>query len=276
MLGCNLRCAYCWVVDEKKISQPGCQPQIYPFQQPDETYELLKNLAKVYNLRRVRVSGCEPLINERHLLRVIRLAMSDGYDYVLDTNGLLLTEDFLASIKPFKHKIYIYIGLKGSTPQLFQDITTADAQFWYKQLEALRLVVKHGFTLGVNLIANVIPSETLEQLRKKLYQISPILPMTVDLKQCTFFIHNTERMKRYGLTLYKGSQTRDQWNWILSKNYDPQLVDIFQVKETSRAFDNYELQTIYKSIEWNNGLKFIRLPDIPFSIPFSDVKLSKL
>jgi len=221
------------------------------------------------------VSGCEPLINERHLLRVIRLAISDGYDYVLDTNGLLLTEDFLASIKPYRDKIYIYMGLKGSTPQLFQDITTADAQFWYKQLEALRLVVKHGFTLGVNLIANVIPPETLPRLFQKLHQISPILPMTVDLKQCTFFIHNTERIKNYGLTLYKGSQVRDQWNWILSKNYDPQLVEVFQVKETSRAFDNYELQTIYKSIEWNNGLKFIRLPDIPFSIPFSDVRLSK-
>jgi uncharacterized Fe-S cluster-containing radical SAM superfamily protein len=273
MLGCNLACAYCWVVDEKKIGQPGCQPQFYPFQQPDETYERLKNLAEIYNLRRVRVSGCEPLINERHLLRVIRLAMSDGYDYVLDTNGLLLTEDFLASIKPYRDKIYIYMGLKGSTPQLFQDTTTADAQFWYKQLEALRLVVKHGFTLGVNLIANLVPLETLPPLFSELYKISPIIPMTVDMKRCTFFIHNARRIKQYGLTLYKGA--KDQWDWILAKNYHPQLVDAFQVKETSRAFDNYELQTIYKTIEWNNGLKFVRLPDIPFSIPFSNVKLSK-
>lgn len=226
-------------------------------------------------MKRVRVSGCEPLINPNHLLPVIRMAISDNYDYVLDTNGLLLTEDFLAAIKPFRHKIYIYMGLKGSTPQVFQDVTTADAQFWYRQLEALRLVVKHGFTLGVNLIANVTPPETLPQLFSELYKISPILPMTVDLKQCTYFVHNTLRMKQYGITRYKGDQVRDQWTWILSKNYDPHLVEIFQVRETSRAFDNYELQTIYKSIEWSNGLKFIRLPDIPFSIPFSDVKLSK-
>jgi len=275
MLGCNLRCAYCWVVDEKKIGLPGCQPQIFPFQSPDETYALLKNLAEIHRLNRIRVSGCEPLINETHLLRVIRHAISDNYDYVLDTNALLLTEDFLSSIKPYKHKIYIYVGLKGSTPQLFQDITTANSPFWYKQLEALRLIVKHGFTLGINLIANLTPPETIIPLFNELYKISPVLPMCVDMKQCTFFIHNTERIKHYGLKLYQGSEVRDRWSWILSKHYDPALVNIFQVKETSHAFDNYELQQIYKNIEWNNGLKFVRLPEIPFNIPFSDVKLSK-
>ena len=211
----------------------------------------------------------------KHLLRVIRMAMSDGYDYVLDTNGLLLTDDFLASIKPFKHKIYIYMGLKGSNPELFEKITTGDAKFWYRQLEALRLIVKHGFTLGVNLMANFTPTNTLPKLFSELYKISPILPMCVDMKKCTFFIHNTQRIKKYGVTKYKGAEVRDYWNWILSKNYDPHLVEIFQVGETSRAFDNYELQTIYKSIEWHNGLKFLKLPDIPFSIPFSHDRLGQ-
>ena len=234
----------------------------------------VKNIAEEYDLKRVRVSGCEPLINTKHLLRVIRMAMSDGYDYVLDTNGLLLTDDFLASIKPFKRKIYIYMGLKGSTPELFQKITTAEAKFWYKQLEALRLIVKHGFTLGVNLMANFTPIDTSPKLFSELYKISPILPMCVDMKPCTFFVHNTVRIKKYGLVKYKSQEIRDYWNWILSKNYNPELVKVFQVRETSRAFDNYELQTIHKNIEWNNGLKFIKLPDIPFNIPFSQDRLS--
>ena len=269
MLGCNLRCGFCWVPDAKKIGV-RCLPELYAYQSPEDTYATVKSLAVDNNLRRVRVSGCEPLINTKHLLSVIRMAISDGYDYVLDTNALLLTEDFLSSITPFRHKIYIYMGLKGSSPKLFEKLTTARADFWYKQLEALRLIVKHGFTLGVNVMANFTPVDTLSNLFRELYQISPILPMCVDLKQCTFFVHNTQRINRYGIIKYKGAEVKQHWNWMLSKNYDPHLVEIFQVKETSRAFDNYELQSIYKTIEWNNGLKFVKLPEIPFSIPFSE------
>ena len=275
MLGCNLRCGFCWVPDEKKIGVM-CLPQMYEYISPEATYEKIKRLALAHNLKRVRVSGCEPLLNPEHLLSVIRMAVSDGYNYVLDTNGLPLTEEFLYSIKPFKQQIYIYMGLKGSTPQLFEELTTAEARFWHRQLEALRLIVKHGFTLGVNLMANLTPPETLPSLFSTLHKISPILPMCADLKYCTFFVHNSRRMKRYGLTKYPAKNVSEQWDWILAKHYHPQLVEIFQVRETSRAFDNYEVQTIYKTIEWHNGLKFVKLPDIGFTIPFSDNKCSLL
>jgi len=197
------------------------------------------------------------------------MAMSDRYYYVLDTNGLLLDDEFLTSIKPFRDRIYIYMGLKGSSPKMFQELTTAAGVFWYKQLEALRLIIKHGFTLGVNVMANFTPKEDLQKLFGILDKISPILPMCVDMKQCTFFVHNSRRIKQYDITKYSGAEVKQQWNWMLGKKYDPELVRLFQVGETSMAFDNYELQTIYKQVEWNNGLKFVKLPKIPFDIPFS-------
>lgn len=274
MLGCNLYCAYCWVPDAKKIGCSECHVEKYDFHSPEETFSILKKLADNNNLLRVRVSGCEPLINKKHLLSVIRMAMADKYYYVLDTNGLLLNDEFLASIKPFRHRIYIYMGLKGSNPQLFQQLTTASGVYWYKQLEALRLIIKHGFTLGINVMANFTPPETLITLFKTLYNISPILPMCLDMKACTFFVHNSRRIKEYSVTKYSGKEVKQQWNWHLGKRYDQELIDIFQVAETSRAFDNYELQTIYKSVEWNNGLKFVKLPEIPFDIPFSKTPLT--
>lgn len=274
MLGCNLRCGYCWVPDEKKIGVM-CLPELYPYQTPDETYALLKEIATSYGVKRVRVSGCEPLINPKHLLSVIRMSMSGGYDYVLDTNGLLLTEDFLAAIKPFRERIYIYMGLKGSTPQLFQKTTTADAKFWYNQIEALRLVVKHGFTLGINVMANFTPPDTLEYLFNTLCRVSPILPACVDMKYCTFFVHNTERIKQYGLPKFPAREISEQWNWMLSKAYEPTLIHRYQLRETSRAFDRQELQCIKDNVEWHNGLKFVTLPKIPFSIPFADNVISE-
>lgn len=273
MLGCNLYCGFCWVPDEKKVGCSVCNVEKWPFQSPQETYAGLRRLAVENGLVRVRVSGCEPLINKRHLLSVIRMAVSDRYYYVLDTNGLLLDDEFLASIKPFRDRIYIYMGLKGSSPKVFQEITTAAGVFWYKQLEALRLIIKHGFTLGVNVMANFTPAESLPKLLDTLEQISPILPMCVDMKQCTFFTHNSERIKQYNLAKYSGAEVKGQWSWMLGKKYDPELVRLFQVGETSKAFDNYELQTIYKQVEWNNGLKFVKLPKIPFKIPFSNKPL---
>jgi len=274
MLGCNLRCGYCWVPDEKKIGIM-CLPEAYPYQTPHDTYALLKEIATSTGVQRVRVSGCEPLLNPKHLLSVIRMAISDGYDYVLDTNGLLLTEEFLASIKPFREKMYIYMGLKGSTPHLFQKITTAAAKFWYNQIEALRLVVKHGFTLGINVMANFTPPDTLGQLFHTLYQVSPILPVCVDMKYCTFFVHNTQRIKQYRLPMHNAREISEQWNWLLAKTYEPTLIYRFQLRETSRAFDREELQSIKDNIEWHNGLKFITLPKIPFEIPFADNVISK-
>ena len=266
MLGCNLRCAYCWVPDSKKIGIE-CLPEEFPYQKPKDTYAILKQEAIAYGVKRVRVSGCEPLLNPRHLFPIIRKAVKDGYDYVLDTNGLLLTEEFLLSIKPFRDKIYIYMGLKGSTPELFQEISTAEAKYWSRQIEALRLVVKHGFTLGVNVMANFTPPETLPSLFDTLYDVSPILPICVDMKYCTFFVHNTERIKNYGIQRYNANDVSSRWNWILIKYYEPTMIGHYQLRETSRAFERKELESLQQNIEWHNGLKFVALPKIQFTIP---------
>jgi uncharacterized Fe-S cluster-containing radical SAM superfamily protein len=274
VLGCNVRCAHCWVPDTKKIGV-NCNPEIYPFQTPQETYQILKNLAIANNVKRVRVSGAEPLLNTQHLLPIIRMAVSDGYDYVLDTNGICLTEEFLCSIKPLRDHIYIYMGLKGANPDLFQTFTHAKAQYWYTQIEALRLVVKHGFTLGVNVMANFTPPESLNSLFNILYRVSPVLPVCVDMKYCTFFVHNTKRLKEYGIPRFPARDVSELWTWMLQKTYEPTLIHRYQLRETKRAFECGDLESLQANIEWHNGLKFVTLPKISFEIPFSDQIISK-
>ena len=229
----------------------------------------------MYGIKRVRVSGCEPTLNLEHLLPIIRMAVSDGYDYVLDTNGVHLTEDFLEAIKPLRDKVYIYMGLKGSTPELFEKTTTVEAKYWYNQLEALRLVVKHGFTLGVNVMANFTPPETLGPLFDTLRKISPILPACVDMKRCSYFMHNLARINRYELVKYKPADVNQQWNWLLMKHYEPSLIGHFQLRESRRAFERRDLESLQDNIEFHNGLKFVMLPRIPFEIPFADHALVK-
>jgi hypothetical protein len=218
------------------------------------------------NLDKVRVSGCEPLINKAHILEVVKLAVTDGFKYVLDTNGLLLDEDFLNALEPYKANIYIYMGLKGANPCLFQKITKADKQYWKLQLEALRLVAKHNFTLGVNLIANFNPSNTLPKLFSTLYKICPVLPMTLDMKKCTFFTHNNRRVVQYGLKRYTSMEVKARWNAILEAHYgaDNTLLDLLHTGETQKAFDKPELKLIAQHVEWADGLKFLH--SLPFKV----------
>lgn len=272
MFGCNLACAYCWVVDKKKFGCADCNPQLYRFQSPEETFDVMKKLAVARGIDKVRVSGCEPLINKRHVLKVIKIAMSERFCYVLDSNLLLLDEDFLKQIKPYADRIYIYAGLKGANPGLFQQITKGEAQYWWKQLEGLRLIVKHGFTLGVNVMANLTPAKALPTLLHELYKLSPILPLTVDMKLCTFFPHNTKRIKRYGISLISPRTVKQTWDTLLEQKYGAatNLLEIFRRGETNKAFDRYELKMLREHVIWNNGLKFVKLPDVPFRIPYCE------
>lgn len=269
MVGCNLLCGFCWVFDDKKPQLKECQASRFPFQTPEETYEVMTTLAKTNGVERLRISGCEPLLNIGHTSSVMRMAMSENYCYVLDTNALLLDETFLKQMKPFADQLYIYVGLKGATPELFEQITRAPAKYWYKQIEGLRLIVKHGFTLGVNVIANLTPVKDMEFLLKTLYKASPILPLCVDMKECILFRHCLARIRNYGLQMFSPSMVKRTWDTLLEQRYGQatNLLEIFRQGQTEKAFDRYELKILQKHVEWKNDLKFVRLPDVPFSIP---------
>jgi hypothetical protein len=121
----------------------------------------------------------------------------------------------------------------------------------------------------VNVIANFVPQNTLRGLFKELYQINPVLPMCVDMKPCTFFKHNSERIKQYELQRAKFGEIKKMWDTLLQQRYGESndLLEIFNTGETSKAFDRYELKIIEKTVEITDGLKFLHLPEIPFSIP---------
>jgi uncharacterized Fe-S cluster-containing radical SAM superfamily protein len=233
MLGCNLNCGYCWVPDERRIGH-GCQVEAYAYQPPEDTYALLKGMAIMHHIKQVRISGCEPLINEEHLLKVIKWSVADKYQYVLDTNGTLLTEKFLDKLEPYKRNIYMYFGLKGATSEHFHNIAYADEKLWHKQIEALRMINRRGYTIGLNLMSNLTPPEILPDLFETLHHISPWLPAALDMKRMTYFPHIARRLKKLKAKLYKGIVTKTAWDKILAAEYDT-----------------------FPQIEYNNGLKFV-------------------
>jgi len=94
------------------------------------------------NLPLVRVSGGEPTICKEHLLQLISL-IPENILFVLETNGILLDENYIKSLSRFKH-LYVRVSLKGVDETTFEIITGADGRFFKNQLEALDLLRKYG------------------------------------------------------------------------------------------------------------------------------------
>ncbi len=89
----------------------------------------------------VRVSGGEPTICKKHLLELISL-FPENKLFILETNGILLNEDYIKELSNFKN-IYVRVSLKGVDEKTFEQITGADGEIFKNQLNALELLKKY-------------------------------------------------------------------------------------------------------------------------------------
>lgn len=100
LANCNLRCSYC---DTHYSFEEG---RDYGFD------ELEKILADYEHCRRVLITGGEPLLQERALVKFIQILLLKGWRVSLETNG---TRD-LAKIDSAVHKV-VDVKLSGSEAQ---------------------------------------------------------------------------------------------------------------------------------------------------------------
>ena len=152
-LGCNLRCAYCWA--QKKVWTPGKFGKLYT---PREVSEKLIKM----NSSLVRVSGGEPTICKKHLLELISL-FPENKLFILETNGILLNEDYIEELSNFKN-IYVRVSLKGVDEKTFEQITGADGKFFKNQLNALELLKKYGIKYKAAILVDLFTENQIKNL----------------------------------------------------------------------------------------------------------------
>ncbi len=116
--GCNLRC-------------PQCQNHVMAFtggmeMLPGEAAAMLSNMRRIYNVNRMAFSGGECTLNRRWLIQAIRelkeLNPDEKARIHVDTNGSLLTEDYLDELVA-AGMTDAGIDLKGLRLETFQRIT---------------------------------------------------------------------------------------------------------------------------------------------------------
>ncbi|MEM1558209.1 MAG: radical SAM protein, partial [Thermoproteota archaeon] len=85
VVGCNLRCGFCWSWREAshKMSEGF-------FYKPDEVFRKLVSIAEKHKYKLVRLSGGEPTISKKHILKLLELFRDTDFTFILETNGILI------------------------------------------------------------------------------------------------------------------------------------------------------------------------------------------
>ncbi len=134
-VGCNLRCKFCWSGSSVWNSMDTGE-----FYSPELVVDKLQNIAQRKGYRQLRISGGEPTIGRKHLIKLLK-NINPSYLFILETNGLLLGFDktYVDELSVFKN-LHVRVCLKGVDSQEFCMLTGAKLGFEYqiKALENLR------------------------------------------------------------------------------------------------------------------------------------------
>ncbi|HDD64219.1 MAG TPA: radical SAM protein, partial [Thermoprotei archaeon] len=131
-VGCNLKCVFCW------SGRPRDRPdKVGRFYTPEQIFSALDRVARRRGYRLLRVSGNEPTIGKRHLLELLEFVEQSNYQFILETNGILIGYDksYAKALSKYS-RVHVRVSLKGTSEDEFSRLTGAKPEFFSYQLKA--------------------------------------------------------------------------------------------------------------------------------------------
>ena len=190
VVGCNLRCAYCW--SWKYVTRPEAYGKFYSAR---EVSAILNRMVEKHG-GIARITGGEPTICFDHLLEVLENVKGE---FVLETNGILLDEEKVKVLSEFDN-LFVRVSLKGVDEESFERITGAEGRFFEHQMRALELLAKYGVPARPAILFNLFPREKLAELQRRLLEISP--RYVLELEPFMDYGGALKRIRERGLRLY--------------------------------------------------------------------------
>jgi len=206
-VGCELLCRFCWVSD-KVLYRPS---DVGTFYSPSDVVDRLLSIAETKSFNQLRVSGGEPTIGRRHLLQLLdELALSRGYKFILETNGVSIGSDssYAEDLSRYRF-LHVRVSLKGCNEGEFTKLTGAKPESFNLQLEALKNMIEAGVKCHPAVMTSFSTEESYRNLIERLGRIDVSLPQEVEIEELILYGHVAERLKRYGLQ-YHNSHLPDK------------------------------------------------------------------
>lgn len=157
VVGCNLRCVYCWSQKTAWHTRKGS------WYAADQVVKALLNLAQKNQCQKIRLSGGEPTLCQDHLLAVVS-QIPDHLTFILETNGILLSEEgYIQSLETLSNPPYVRVSLKAGA-SLFSQVTGASMEAYETQLHTINLLKQSTLQFNVAIMAEFFTSTEVQQL----------------------------------------------------------------------------------------------------------------
>jgi uncharacterized Fe-S cluster-containing radical SAM superfamily protein len=195
-VGCFLDCVYCW----SKFPRENPE-KVGEFFSPEEVTERLLRIAKRKGYEKVRISGNEPTLCKEHLLEVISL-IPENFLFILETNGILIDEDFARELARFKN-LHVRVSIKGANAEMFSKVTGAYPKFFKFQLKALENLVKFNVSCHPAIMVELYSDKEISEIKEKLSKIHPSLAENLEFEYLIYYPFVIENLKKRGLTIHK-------------------------------------------------------------------------
>jgi len=188
VVGCNLRCAYCW------SQKTAWHPRKGSWYSAEQVVKALVNLASKNNCQKIRLSGGEPTLCNKHLLAVLQ-HIPEQIVFILETNGILLSEiEYIHDLEAVSNPPYVRISLKAGKT-LFRAITGASIEAYERQLQTIELLVQSKLQFNVAIMAEFFTSGEVLELE------AMVAPKRLEIEQLIVYPFVREKLNTRGFKI---------------------------------------------------------------------------
>lgn len=198
LVGCNLRCAFCWVDWSRDFPQ-----KMGSFYSAQEAFDNLRNNARKRRIKKWRISGGEPTLCRKHLLELLKLVEQEDCLFILESNGLLIGQDkeYARELSRFK-KAYLRISLKAGTAEGFQQRTGALGKYFELPYRAISYLMEFGAQFHVACMSDerLMPRPERKDMIMKLKEIG--YDGYLEEERCDPYPSSITRLQKAGFTIF--------------------------------------------------------------------------
>jgi len=196
VVGCNLRCAFCWT------GRPRDDLRIGFFEYPLEAYKRLESIAKAHGYRYVRLSGGEPTIGFKHLVKLLdHFESTSDRLFILETNGILIgaRREYARTLSGY-NRLHVRVSIKACSPELFTKLTGAMPRAFVYPLIAVKHLADYGLSFHVALFAAFGSEKCWAQLIEELVELAgPDIVENIEVEPLVLYPPAKRRLKILGL-----------------------------------------------------------------------------
>lgn len=148
----------------------------------------------------MRITGNEPTLGRRYLVRVLELIDETSLLFILETNGILIGNDptYAEEISKFRN-LHVRVALKGTNRFEFARLTGAEPEYFDLQLKALENLLLAGISCHPASMLSFTTRANIERLKKRLKTISQSLAENLEGEYVILYPPVVKRLEEAGI-----------------------------------------------------------------------------